>query len=380
MKAANSMKIRMESRHREIIEMQIKEINNDRLKKMLLLIFGVLFILIWFFYLPEIRIGKNVERNILYLKLNIIMLTVIAVETYVSKRFEKNQNSKIYDYLYSVGALIYLMEVSVYALLDSIYLGGISVYTAGLIGCAAITIIKTPINYFVFSGAQIFFIWLLYTFDYSNDFLVHNIINSSIFAITGMIMSKILYENQVNYLFKNLILEEVNQKMERLSNYDTLTELRNRRNFEEYVKKEFLYIDIVEEKGIVALMDIDYFKKVNDDYGHHAGDRVLKRVAQILSELVEEPSIVGRWGGEEFAIFFYNTSLDEIEMKLNRMREAIERSEIVDLDRKIKVTASFGFYSLIGTSDEELEIAFKKADKALYTAKNTGRNKVIRGE
>lgn len=127
-------------------------------------------------------------------------------------------------------------------------------------------------------------------------------------------------------------------------------------------------------------MDIDYFKKVNDDYGHHAGDRVLKRVAQILSELVEEPSIVGRWGGEEFAIFFYNTSLDEIEMKLNRMREAIERSEIVDLDRKIKVTASFGFYSLIGTSDEELEIAFKKADKALYTAKNTGRNKVIRGE
>ena len=103
MKAANSMKIRMESRHREIIEMQIKEINNDRLKKMLLLIFGVLFILIWFFYLPEIRIGKNVERNILYLKLNIIMLTVIAVETYVSKRFEKNQNSKIYDYLYSVG-------------------------------------------------------------------------------------------------------------------------------------------------------------------------------------------------------------------------------------------------------------------------------------
>lgn len=380
MKAANSMKIRMESRHREIIEMQIKEINNDRLKKMLLLIFGVLFILIWFFYLPEIRIGKNVERNILYLKLNIIMLTVIAVETYVSKKFEKNQNSKIYDYLYSVGALIYLMEVAVYALLDSIYLGGISVYTAGLIGCAAITIIKTPINYFVFSGAQIFFIWLLYTFDYSNDFLVHNIINSSIFAITGMIMSKILYENQVDYLFKNLILEEVNQKMERLSNYDTLTELRNRRNFEEYVKKEFLYIDIVEEKGIVALMDIDYFKKVNDDYGHHAGDRVLKRVAQILSELVEEPSIVGRWGGEEFAIFFYNTSLDEIEMKLNRMREAIERSEIVDLDRKIKVTASFGFYSLIGTSDEELEIAFKKADKALYTAKNTGRNKVIRGE
>ena len=380
MKAANSMKIRMESRHREIIEMQIKEINNDRLKKMLLLIFGVLFILIWFFYLPEIRISKNVERNILYLKLNIIMLTVIAVETYVSKRFEKNQNSKIYDYLYSVGALIYLMEVAVYALLDSIYLGGISVYTAGLIGCAAITIIKTPINYFVFSGAQIFFIWLLYTFDYSNDFLVHNIINSSIFAITGMIMSKILYENQVDYLFKNLILEEVNQKMERLSNYDTLTELRNRRNFEEYVKKEFLYIDIVEEKGIVALMDIDYFKKVNDDYGHHAGDRVLKRVAQILSELVEEPSIVGRWGGEEFAIFFYNTSLDEIEMKLNRMREAIERSEIVDLDRKIKVTASFGFYSLIGTSDEELEIAFKKADKALYTAKNTGRNKVIRGE
>lgn len=380
MKAANSMKIRMESRHREIIEMQIKEINNDRLKKMLLLIFGVLFILIWFFYLPEIRIGKNVERNILYLKLNIIMLTVIAVETYVSKRFEKNQNSKIYDYLYSVGALIYLMEVAVYALLDSIYLGGISVYTAGLIGCAAITIIKTPITYFVFSGAQIFFIWLLYTFDYSNDFLVHNIINSSIFAITGMIMSKILYENQVDYLFKNLILEEVNQKMERLSNYDTLTELRNRRNFEEYVKKEFLYIDIVEEKGIVALMDIDYFKKVNDDYGHHAGDRVLKRVAQILSELVEEPSIVGRWGGEEFAIFFYNTSLDEIEMKLNRMREAIERSEIVDLDRKIKVTASFGFYSLIGTSDEELEIAFKKADKALYTAKNTGRNKVIRGE
>lgn len=380
MKAANSMKIRMESRHREIIEMQIKEINNDRLKKMLLLIFGVLFILIWFFYLPEIRIGKNVERNILYLKLNIIMLTVIAVETYVSKRFEKNQNSKIYDYLYSVGALIYLMEVAVYALLDSIYLGGISVYTAGLIGCAAITIIKTPINYFVFSGAQIFFIWLLYTFDYSNDFLVHNIINSSIFAITGMIMSKILYENQVDYLFKNLILEEVNQKMERLSNYDTLTELRNRRNFEEYVKKEFLYIDIVEEKGIVALMDIDYFKKVNDDYGHHAGDRVLKRVAQILSELVEEPSIVGRWGGEEFAIFFYNTSLDEIEMKLNRMREAIERSEIVDLDRKIRVTASFGFYSLIGTSDEELEIAFKKADKALYTAKNTGRNKVIRGE
>ncbi len=118
-------------------------------------------------------------------------------------------------------------------------------------------------------------------------------------------------------------------------------------------------------------MDIDHFKLINDDFGHLIGDEVLKNVAHILKYNVNQNDIIGRWGGEEFLIICKNTSISEAEKLSYRIKDLIE-----NYDFKVKkITASFG----ISEADNNLEIKdiLSNADKALYKAKENGRNQVV---
>ena len=160
---------------------------------------------------------------------------------------------------------------------------------------------------------------------------------------------------------------------------DALTNLNNRRQFELRLWQE-IAITKRQNNALCAMMiDVDFFKKVNDTYGHANGDAVLKGIAAIIKSTLRESDIPSRYGGEEFAVLLPYTNIEDAKIVGERLRKAVESSPIPINDensdiKSINVTISMGLAEFNKTeSGEEL---FKRADKALYEAKKTGRNRV----
>lgn len=163
---------------------------------------------------------------------------------------------------------------------------------------------------------------------------------------------------------------------------DALTGFYNRRQMEERIKQETASAKRKKTPLCAIMIDIDYFKHVNDTYGHAAGDYILKTASKIIRSQLREYDIASRYGGEEFAIILPFTREEEAVMVADRLRKAVE-SKIINIEhvntkndtKTIQITISLGIYSFKET--DKPEELLMKADKALYDAKETGRNKVI---
>ena len=158
-----------------------------------------------------------------------------------------------------------------------------------------------------------------------------------------------------------------------LSLTDGLTGLYNRRHFDNTVEREFLRSKRYGGDLTLAIIDIDYFKKINDTYGHLCGDYVLKEVAYLIQDNFRKTDIVFRYGGEEFVIILTETSTKGAEISLERLRGAIEKYSFRFENQKINVTISIGAAS---NEPENVNQVIVNADKALYKAKSSGRNTV----
>jgi diguanylate cyclase (GGDEF)-like protein len=168
----------------------------------------------------------------------------------------------------------------------------------------------------------------------------------------------------------NLQLKE----LKRIAYRDSLTEAPNRRYMEEALNEWLLVHDKKDWSFAVAMGDIDFFKNVNDKYGHDAGDLVLKKVASTLQRHLRSVDIVGRWGGEEFLILMQNIREKELRKKLESLRKAIEESSVESEGVEIKVTMSFGC-TVPRKGDTPLSLV-GRADDLLYKSKREGRNRV----
>lgn len=166
------------------------------------------------------------------------------------------------------------------------------------------------------------------------------------------------------------IMEELNY----LAARDVLTGAYNRRKFNELSSKELEEARINHHSISMMILDIDYFKKVNDNYGHQAGDEVLKRIVAICHNSIQASDILGRYGGEEFVIFLPNTTLIDCQVVSNRILLNIEAEEIFYEGKCIRVTVSLGVVNIKEVKNENLECILRNADKALYLAKSEGRN------
>jgi diguanylate cyclase (GGDEF)-like protein len=172
-------------------------------------------------------------------------------------------------------------------------------------------------------------------------------------------------------LLATLVLEIMaDQKTE--SEVDVLSGLANRRGFERNVQMRLAAMP--DNPHAMILCDLDHFKRINDTYGHHIGDLVIQGFGTLLREHAPKHAVVGRVGGEEFAIFLPLTDLDMAVLFARALSVAIATME--DLPDGLSVTASFGVASL--SSVTNLKDAYRSADMALYQAKNEGRNRVRR--
>lgn len=158
-----------------------------------------------------------------------------------------------------------------------------------------------------------------------------------------------------------------------LAQIDELTRLYNRRAFFERGHQAFEQSKRFGHTTSAIMMDIDYFKFINDSYGHSVGDRVLQAAAELLQNLVREIDIVARMGGEEFAFVLPETGIEDAANLAERLRSEIEGLVVTINGHKIKFTASFGVAASEG-GDKSIETLLTNADDALYLAKKKGRN------
>ncbi|WP_291323415.1 diguanylate cyclase [Desulfonatronospira sp.] len=172
----------------------------------------------------------------------------------------------------------------------------------------------------------------------------------------------------------NLETSEYIMTIRDMAEKDFLTGLLNRRSFFSSAGKLFENARRGNLQLVVAMMDIDHFKRCNDQYGHDAGDEVIRYVADTLQSTVRKSDLVARFGGEEFCVVGVNMRLDHIETAFDNIREAIEQSVITAGEYQIRVTVSTGVCSALKDSLEEMITC---ADDLLYKAKNQGRNRVV---
>jgi len=183
---------------------------------------------------------------------------------------------------------------------------------------------------------------------------------------------KLRVRNQIQFL--NQI-----RSIERLSLIDQLTGIPNRRSFDERLQMEWKRAKREQMSISLLMLDLDKFKYINDTYGHQQGDIVLQAVAKNLQQAFNRPAdFTARWGGEEFVVLLPNTHLSGAMNIAEKIRSGVEKMEIPYYEGIIiKLTVSIGVNSLVPEQNSSINAFISNADKALYAAKDAGRNKII---
>ncbi|MCC7510862.1 MAG: sensor domain-containing diguanylate cyclase [Planctomycetes bacterium] len=192
-------------------------------------------------------------------------------------------------------------------------------------------------------------------------------------------ITQVEYENKpASFLTFNDITgrKEKETELLRLATVDPLTGVLNRRAFSEQAERELARARRYNNPLSTLMLDIDWFKQINDTMGHAAGDHVLRELSRIMERTLRETDIIGRVGGEEFAAILIETPLQGAVETAERIREAIAAEEFTYEGGPIRITASIGVAEFM-TGDKTVEDTLKRADSYLYHAKQSGRNRVM---
>ena len=206
-------------------------------------------------------------------------------------------------------------------------------------------------------------------FDIPDDMLdiiqknIENIINT--FDVPEENKMEVI--KQINYMYS---------RTKYLSLTDELTGLPNRRSFDTDFNKEFLRAQRYKNHITVAMFDIDFFKKVNDTYGHQCGDYILQNVANAALQTFRQTDTVYRTGGEEFCVILTETDINQAKIPLERFRKTIETLDLEYNGQKVHITVSIGACQFDDFNITKKQL-IAKADSALYEAKNSGRNTAV---
>ncbi|CAM3932045.1 sensor domain-containing diguanylate cyclase [Arcobacter cloacae] len=168
-------------------------------------------------------------------------------------------------------------------------------------------------------------------------------------------------------------LYSITQTLEQQASIDVLTGVFNRMKFEEFFDLELQKAKMQRTSLSIILLDIDDFKNINDNFGHHIGDNILRLITKLISENIRSTDTLSRWGGEEFVILLPGTDLERAKFVANNIKKIICEHKFDNIEGK--VTCSFGVATC--NSDDDKESLFKRVDTILYRAKNSGKNVVI---
>ncbi|MDL2285355.1 GGDEF domain-containing protein [Desulfovibrio sp. OttesenSCG-928-F07] len=194
-----------------------------------------------------------------------------------------------------------------------------------------------------------------------------------VLAMLCMLIVSFLAELIIQKLMESIY--NINARLENYSLTDPLTGIGNRRNcINQFQRLHAIQIRSGEPFSII-MIDMDYFKSVNDTYGHMLGDDVLRFLSETLIDSLRQQDSLFRWGGEEFIMLLPGTNIEQAEIAAERLRKTIAETPFEDGEMRLYLTASLGVYTV--TTADEMEEHLKRVDKLLYQAKSSGRNTVI---
>ncbi|OFI34501.1 GGDEF domain-containing protein [Alteromonas lipolytica] len=209
------------------------------------------------------------------------------------------------------------------------------------------------------------------------DFMYQNVTLFPLSSLTGNIerLCMLVYD-VTDQASSQLNIEKLNNQLTAMSRIDGLTQLFNRRYWQERFQSLYRLAKRRDSSNTAMMLDIDHFKSVNDTYGHQAGDKVIQALAQIIKQQVRETDLAGRYGGEEFAVILSDAPAEGALKVAERIRKVAEATEVTHEGQTIRFTVSLGLAEFSGRYQNEMQW-LDIADQALYEAKQNGRNQAV---
>jgi diguanylate cyclase (GGDEF)-like protein len=285
--------------------------------------------------------------------------------------------------LQSLFCAVFLTFGATAAVLDVSVGYGIATFLIVCQGIAVLSLMRPIFAGLVFGIAFIVFLGIVngMAIDPTLQSSVH--IQAGCTVLLSLLVSQVMWHQYTRTILLSRQLSRSNeallskqQELEVLAQRDALTGLYNRRQFT--VLAEMALARLQREPGSVCLLmvDLDFFKKINDQHGHPAGDEVLQQVAAILTHGVRATDMVGRIGGEEFIVLLPYTTLGQAMAVAEKLRSALDAQPLMLDKMQLAVTASFGVTGVTQVHGASLQTLYSAADDALYAAKHGGRNRV----
>lgn len=260
---------------------------------------------------------------------------------------------------------------------------GIGTFLIICLGASALSLMRPMLSVGIFGSTAVVFGMVLHRSTIDPTLLASIKVQVVAMSIMAMCMSMVLWHQYTRTVLlrrqlsdSNAILKAQQEELVTLAERDSLTGLYNRRQFMRMAEMELVRADRMPRGTSLLMVDLDYFKKVNDQHGHPAGDGVLQQVAGILMSSVRASDLVGRMGGEEFIVLLPYTTPDQAMVVAEKLRLALRAHPLKIECLELPVTASFGVTGITETQKAPLQALYAAADTALYTAKHGGRDRV----
>jgi len=309
-----------------------------------------------------------------HLALLVFMVTMLLV----SRRFKdrRKPTKGMYVLQYVVMGFI-LVSGTIFVVFDQLVTTNITPFVLMCIIEGVILLIRpiASLIFFVVSCVAYYFSLTLTITD--QQVLLSNRVNGLVAAGIGFFLSCILWRYNCRNIIHMRRIKAQQRQLKQMAYYDPVTDLPYRRLLEKLLKREIALMQRYGHDSVIIILDIDNFKTINDTYGHPVGDNILKKLDELLVNNVRVSDTVARFGGEEFIILMPGTSVEEGFAFAEELRKLIMAKRFIVGSVMLHITSSFGVSSirdLMGS--QTLEDYYYRADKALYLAKQSGKNRV----
>jgi len=308
-----------------------------------------------------------------------VLLLFLIVLFLVTHRLRNKKKAGLNMYLLQYLVVLVIMATGIVIVtFDQLVTTNITPFILICVIVGAIFIIRPLISFIIFLISYIAYYFSIAMTISDPEILLSNRVNGIIAVAIGMMLSITLWRYNYTSIIQKRRIEYQQKQLEQMAFFDPLTDLPNRRLMEKLIKREYSLMQRYGHESVLIIMDVDNFKSINDTYGHPVGDNVLRQLADFIKFNVRESDTVARFGGEEFVILMPNTSLEDGCIFAERLRKLLMEKIFEIGSISIQITSSFGVSSIRDINCQCLEDYYYLADKALYLAKQRGKNRVER--